>query len=71
MENIEGERKEMKEETKEEKRRKRCRKTAGSQTDEDTSNCSCHNMAASIEAINNNWMTKRKKLMIIKRKTAI
>ena len=52
MENIEGEKEKMKDETKEEQRRKRGRKTAGLQTDEDTPNCSCHNMAATIEAIN-------------------
>jgi len=52
MENIEGEKEEMKDEKKEDQRRKRRKKTAGSQTDEDTPNCSCHNMAATIEAIN-------------------
>jgi len=52
MENIEGEKEEIKDETKEEQRRKRRRKTAGSQTDEDTPNCSCHNTAATIEVIN-------------------
>ena len=45
-------REEAKGETKENQGRKRPRNSTGSQTDEDDPRCSCHNMAASIEMIN-------------------
>ena len=50
-----GEKEEAGEETKGSQGRKRARETTGSQssqTDEDSHSCSCHNMAATIEAIN-------------------
>ena len=47
---VEGEK--IEENSKEMPGRKRPRKTAGSQTDDDNPSCSCHNMAATIEAIN-------------------
>ena len=47
---VEGE--ETKDISKENQGRKRPRKTAGSQTDDDNPSCSCLNMAATIEAIN-------------------
>ena len=50
-----GEGEEAGEETKESQGRKRAREATGSQssqTDEDNHSCSCHNMAATIEAIN-------------------
>ena len=47
---MEGEK--IEENSKEMPGRKRPRKAAGSQTDDDNPSCSCHNMAATIEAIN-------------------
>ena len=50
-----GEREEAGEETKESQGQKRARETTSSQssqTDKDNHSCSCHNMAATIEAIN-------------------
>ena len=39
---------EIEEKSKENQGRKRPRKTAGCQTDDENSSCSCHNMAATI-----------------------
>ena len=47
---VEGEK--IEEKSKENQGQKRPRKTAGSHTDEDNPNCSCHNMANTIEVIN-------------------
>ena len=50
-----GEKEEAEEDTEGNQGRKRARETTGSQssqTDEDSHSCSCHNMAATIEAIN-------------------
>lgn len=52
MEKNDVEREEMGEESKEILGRKRPRKTAGSKTYDDNPSCSCLNMAATIEAIN-------------------
>ena len=47
---LEGEK--IEEKSKENQERKRSRKTAGSQTNDDIPSCSCHNIAATIEPIN-------------------
>ena len=47
---VEGEK--IEENSKETPERKRPRKAASSQTDDDNPSCSCHNLAATIEAIN-------------------
>ena len=52
MEKNDVEGKKIKEKSKENHGPKTPRKTAGSQTDDDNPSCSCHNMAATIEVIN-------------------